>query len=76
MKVESYQTSFEASTISPSQLQTLAKRPLYANNLQPSTFNLQPSTFNLQPFNLQPFNLQPWPLATLREQTFKARSEK
>ncbi|NEP50360.1 MAG: hypothetical protein F6K65_16715 [Moorea sp. SIO3C2] len=51
----------------------MAKRPPYANNLQPSTFNLQQpwpkghatrTTFNnLQPttFNLQPttLNLQP-----------------
>ncbi|NER88489.1 hypothetical protein [Moorena sp. SIO3A2] len=34
---------------------TLAKRPRYANNLQP--VNLQP--VNLQPVNLQPVNLQP-----------------
>ncbi|NEO49392.1 MAG: hypothetical protein F6K55_36950 [Moorea sp. SIO4A3] len=35
----------------------MAKRPRYANNLQPATCNLQHATFNLQPsttFNLQP----------------------
>ncbi|NET82999.1 MAG: restriction endonuclease [Moorea sp. SIO1F2] len=52
----------------------MAKRPRYANNLQPwpkghatrTTLNLQPPTFNLQPstfnqttFNLQPNHLQP-----------------
>ncbi|NEN95044.1 MAG: hypothetical protein F6J94_16340 [Moorea sp. SIO1F2] len=45
-------------------------QPFNHSTLQP--FN--PST--IQPFNLQPDNLQPWPKATLREQTFKARSEK
>ncbi|WP_202972026.1 hypothetical protein [Moorena producens] len=65
MKVESYQTSFEASTISPSQLQTFAKRPPV--RVQPSTFNLQPSTLaywprdRVQPsiFNLQPSTFKP-----------------
>ncbi|NEQ79796.1 MAG: hypothetical protein F6K26_05885 [Moorea sp. SIO2I5] len=35
---------------------TLAKRPRYANNLQPPTSNLKPPTLNLQPAtcNLQP----------------------
>ncbi|WAN69971.1 hypothetical protein BJP36_38500 [Moorena producens JHB] len=33
---------------------TLAKRPRFANNLQPSTFNLPPLTFNLQPSTFLP----------------------
>ncbi|NEO22120.1 MULTISPECIES: hypothetical protein [unclassified Moorena] len=51
----------------------MAKRPCYANNLQPSTtFNLQqPSTFN----NLQPstFNnlKQPWPKGHAKRTTFQ-----
>ncbi|WP_293066305.1 hypothetical protein [Moorena sp. SIO4A5] len=68
LNVNRLKTSFEPSTIPASQLQTI--QPFNHSTIQP--FN--PST--LQPFNLQPFNLQPWPKATLREQTFKARSEK
>ncbi|NEQ87040.1 MAG: hypothetical protein F6K26_45510 [Moorea sp. SIO2I5] len=37
----------------------MAKRPRYANNLQPNNLNLQPSTFNQTTFNLQPSTKQP-----------------